>query len=112
MSESPAAPIVARVASPVRRPSRPRPSFLRGFFWLLLALLYLPLLILLVFSLNAGTTLSFPLKGLTLDWYGKILTTSGLLDSVGHSLLVAVASSTVATVLGTMVGILLSRFEF
>lgn len=94
-----------------RRP-RPRPSLLRAFFWLLLALLYLPIVILFVFSLNAGTTLSFPLKGFTLDWYARILTTSGLLDSVGNSLLVAVASSSVATALGTMVGILLSRFEF
>jgi spermidine/putrescine transport system permease protein len=85
---------------------------LRAFVWLLLALLYLPIVILFVFSLNAGTTLSFPLKGFTLDWYGKILSTSGLLDSVGHSLTVAIVSSTVATVLGTMVGILLSRFEF
>ena len=96
----------------VRRPPRPRPSLLRAFFWLLLALLYLPILILFVFSLNAGTTLTFPLKGFTLDWYEKILTTAGLLDAVQTSLLVAIASSTVATVLGTMVGILLSRFEF
>ena len=85
---------------------------LRAFFWLLLALLYLPIAILFVFSLNAGTTLTFPLKGFTLDWYEKILTTAGLLDAVQTSLLVAISSSTVATVLGTMVGILLSRFEF
>jgi spermidine/putrescine transport system permease protein len=95
-----------------RRRPRQRPSALRAFVWLLLALLYLPLVILFVFSLNAGTTLSFPLRGFTLDWYAKILTTSGLLDSVGHSLIVAITSSTVATALGTMVGILLSRFEF
>jgi len=95
-----------------RRRPRSRPSLLRGFFWLLLGLLYLPIVILFVFSLNAGTTLSFPLKGFTLDWYAKIVTTEGLLDSVQNSLLVAIASSTVATVLGTMVGILLSRFEF
>jgi spermidine/putrescine transport system permease protein len=93
------------------RPRR-RPSFLRGFYWLLIALLYLPLLILFVFSLNAGTTLSFPLKGFTLDWYAKIVSTSGLLESVWHSLVVAIAASTVATALGTMVGILLSRFDF
>jgi len=94
-----------------RQPRR-RSVFLRAFFWLLIGLLYFPILILFVFSLNAGTTLSFPLKGFTLDWYGKILTTPGLLAAVQNSLLVAIASSTVATILGTMVGILLSRFEF
>lgn len=96
----------------VRRRPGPRLSLLRAFFWLLLGLLYVPILVLFVFSLNAGTTLSFPLKGFTLDWYSKILTTSGLLDAVETSILVAVGSGTVATVLGTMVGILLSRFEF
>jgi spermidine/putrescine transport system permease protein len=92
--------------------ARRRLSGLSLVYWLLIVLLYIPILILFVFSLNAGTTLSFPLKGFTLDWYGKILTTSGLLDSVQHSLIVAVISSTAATILGTMVAVLLSRFEF
>lgn len=85
---------------------------LRLFYWALIVLLYVPIAILFVFSLNAGTTLSFPLKGFTFDWYEKIVSTSGLLDSVQHSLVVAAISSTVATALGTMVAILLSRFEF
>ena len=97
----------------VTRPRpRVRPSGLRILYWLLVVLLYLPIGILFIFSINAGTTLSFPLKGFTLDWYGKILTTSGLLDSVQHSLIVAVISSTVATTVGTMVAILMSRFNF
>jgi hypothetical protein len=75
-------------------------------------LLYVPIAILFVFSLNQGTTLSFPLKGFSLDWYGKILSTSGLLDSVKNSLIVATVSSTAATILGAMVAILLSRFQF
>jgi spermidine/putrescine transport system permease protein len=96
--------------------ARPRrrwgPSGLGLVYWLLVILLYIPIAILLIASLNAGTTLSFPLKGFTLDWYGKILATSGLLESVQHSLVVAVVSSTIATALGTMVAILLSRFRF
>jgi spermidine/putrescine transport system permease protein len=78
----------------------------------MIVLLYIPIAILFVFSLNAGTTLSFPLKGFTLDWYGKILSTAGLLESVQHSLVVAAISSTAATVLGTMIAVLLSRFQF
>jgi spermidine/putrescine transport system permease protein len=81
-------------------------------YWLLVILLYVPIAILFIASINAGTTLSFPLKGFTLDWYGKILTTSGLLESVEHSLIVALVSSTIATALGTMVAILVSRFQF
>ena len=69
-------------------------------------------MILFVFSINAGTTLSFPLKGFTLEWYERLFASAPVLKAVGNSLLVAIGSSTAATVLGTMVGILLSRFEF
>lgn len=98
-------------ATPVRRPRRGPPA-LRGYFWLLLGMLYLPIIILFVFSLNANTTLSFPLKGFTLDWYERLLETPALLTAVKNSLIVAVASSVAATVLGTMLAILLSRFNF
>jgi len=89
-----------------------RTSGLRGYFWLLLALLYLPIVVMFVFSVNANTTLNFPLKGFTFDWYEKLFQTPALLSSVRNSLVVATASSIVATVLGTMVAILLSRFNF
>jgi spermidine/putrescine transport system permease protein len=111
MTAAAASPEVRPSSRPGRRP-RGRPSGLRLLYWLLVVLLYLPIGILFIFSINAGTTLSFPLKGFTLDWYGKILTTSGLLDSVQNSLIVAAISSTVATTLGTMVAVLLSRFSF
>jgi spermidine/putrescine transport system permease protein len=97
--------------APTGRPRR-WPSLLSGFYWALIVLLYLPILILFFFSLNAGTSLSFPLKGFTLSWYAKLFDTPALLEAVRTSLLVAVGSSVVATALGTMVGILLSRFEF
>jgi spermidine/putrescine transport system permease protein len=92
--------------------SRPRRRFLGGYFWFLIAILYLPIAILFVFSINANTTLSFPLKGFTLDWYEKLFDTPALLRSVRNSLGVAIWSSVAATVLGTMVAILLSRFDF
>lgn len=84
----------------------------RGYFWLLIGLLYLPIGLLFLFSVNANTSLTFPLKGFTFQWYEKLFATPALLHAVGNSLLVAVGSSIVATILGTMIAILLSRFEF
>ena len=97
--------------SGARRPRRGLPA-LRGFYWLLITLLYVPILLLFVFSLNANTTLSFPLRGFTTDWYEKLFATPALLTSIKNSLIVAVGSSVAATVLGTMLAILLSRFNF
>jgi len=85
---------------------------LRGYYWLMLALLYLPIVLLFIFSFNANTILSFPLKGFTLEWFQKLFQSPNLLAAVGRSVVVALSASAVATVLGTMVALLLSRFEF
>lgn len=86
--------------------------FLRGYFWLIVGLLYLPIAVLFLFSINANTTLAFPLRGLTLEWFTKLFATPALLRAVRNSLEVAVVASFVATALGAMVAILLSRFSF
>jgi spermidine/putrescine transport system permease protein len=92
--------------------ARPASRGLRAYFWILIGLLYLPIGLLFLFSVNANTTLSFPLKGFTLDWYAKLFATPSLLHAVANSLLVAAGSAFVATALGTMIAILLSRFDF
>jgi spermidine/putrescine transport system permease protein len=85
---------------------------LSGFYWVLIALLYLPIVLLAVFSVNENTSLTFPLEGFTLQWYEGLFGNRALITAVKNSLIVAVSSSIAATVLGTMVGILLSRFQF
>jgi spermidine/putrescine transport system permease protein len=85
---------------------------MRGYYWLLIGLLYLPIALLFVFSINQNTTLSFPLKGFTLAWYEKLFATPALLHAVANSVIVAVSSSIAATAFGTMVALLLSRFDF
>jgi spermidine/putrescine transport system permease protein len=102
---------LAPARAPARRGRRGVPA-IRTYYWLLVALLYLPIALLFLFSINANTTLSFPLKGLTLQWYGKLFATPALLHAVFNSVIVGVSASVVATAIGTMVAILLSRFNF
>jgi len=85
---------------------------LTTYYFGLLALLYLPIAILFLFSINANTSLSFPLQGLTFDWYQKLLASDAILNAARNSLIVAIGSSSVATVLGTLVALLASRYEF
>lgn len=88
------------------------PVFLSSYYFAILALLYLPIAILFLFSLNSNTSLSFPLRGFTLDWYTKLFDSAAVLGAARSSLFVALGSSTAATVLGTMVALLATRYRF
>ncbi len=103
----------ASTRTPTARPRpRPRPRLLSGYYAVLIGLLYLPIAILFLFSIQTNTSLSFPLQGLTLGWYEKLLDSGPVLRSARNSLLVAGASSVIATILGTMVALLMLRFGF
>lgn len=97
-------------AQPITHP--PRPGILAAYFTGLAILLYLPLAVLLLFSFNAGTGLSFPVQDLTLDWYRKLFDSPEVLRAARNSIMVAVGSGSGATLLGTAVAILLTRFRF
>jgi spermidine/putrescine transport system permease protein len=87
-------------------------SALGGYYALLLALLYLPIAILVLFSFNANTALAFPLMGFTGEWYTKALTTPAAVDAARNSLTVAAGSSSLATTMATMVAVLITRYQF
>jgi len=78
----------------------------------MLVLLYLPIAVLFVFSFNAGTTLSFPLEGFTLDWYAAVLGNGAMLEAARNSLVVGIASATLATTIGCLVAVAVLRFRF
>lgn len=82
------------------------------YFWLIAILLYLPIFLLIIFSFNNSTLLSFPLKGFTLHWYEEAFQTRQMLRALGNSLSVAVVSASVATVLGFMGAMVIVRFRF
>ena len=85
---------------------------LRGFYVAMLLLLYLPIGLLFVFSFNAATTLSFPLTGFTTDWYASVLGNGPMLAAARNSLLVGIASASVATAIGALVALSVLRFNF
>jgi spermidine/putrescine transport system permease protein len=82
------------------------------YYWLLVIFLYLPILLLVIFSFNDSESLRFPLKGFTLQWYETLLKTDELLDATQNSLVVGFFSSIAATVFGTMAAIGIMRFNF
>jgi len=71
--------------------------------------LYLPILILILFSFNESKLVTV-WGGFSLKWYGEMLRNEGLINAAWVTLKVAVLSSTVATVVGTMAGMVMARF--
>jgi len=74
------------------------------------AFLYLPLVIVVVYSFN-NSRLNAEWVGFTLDWYDKLLHNEEMLTAAGNSLLIALVASLVSTVLGTMAGVAMYRYR-
>ena len=85
---------------------------LSAFFALVIAFLYAPILVLLVFSFNKAALPSFPLTGFTLHWYREFLANAELRDALGTSAIVAALSSVGAVLLGTLASIAVARSRF
>ncbi|AAF10874.1 ABC transporter permease [Deinococcus radiodurans] len=79
--------------------------------WLTYAFLYLPILVLIVFSFN-DSKFGATWQGFTTKWYSVLFARPDVREAVTNTLLVAVGSTAVATVLGTLVGFGLWRGGF
>ena len=66
--------------------------------------LYAPIIILIVFSFNAGTSSSV-WKGFSLKWYESLLSNRLIMNSVYTTLLVSLLSTIVASIAGTFAAI-------
>jgi spermidine/putrescine transport system permease protein len=82
---------------------------LRVFFVLVLAFLYAPIAILLVFSFNSSAVPAFPLSGFTLHWYHQFFANGDLRAALETSALVALLTSLGAVVLGLLASMALVR---
>jgi putrescine transport system permease protein len=73
------------------------------------AFLYLPIVVLVIYSFNASRLVTV-WAGWSTRWYAELLNDGAILEAAWVSLRVAVLSATAATVLGTLAAIALTRF--
>jgi len=73
------------------------------------AFLYVPLAVVVLFSFN-DSLLNAQWVGFTTRWYSKLINNDEMLRAAANSLFIALAASSVATVLGTMAGIAMQRW--
>ncbi|QJP14314.1 ABC transporter permease subunit [Starkeya sp. ORNL1] len=71
--------------------------------------LYLPIVLLVIYSFNASRLVTV-WAGFSTEWYWKLLQNEQLLDAAWVTLRVAFISASVATVLGTLAAIVLTRY--
>ncbi len=93
-----------------------RPGGGAGRFWLwaasllTYAFLYIPLAVVVLFSFN-DSMLNAEWVGFTTRWYVKLLHDEDMLRAAANSLLIALASSSMATLLGAMAGLAMHRYR-
>jgi len=75
-----------------------------------LAFLYLPIVVLVIYSFNASRLVTV-WGGWSLRWYAEFFNDRAMLDAAWMSLRVAAVSATLATLLGTLAAVALSRAE-
>lgn len=81
------------------------------FSVLMFGYMYLPILILAVYSVN-DSAYSANWQGFSLQWYAQLLQDGRILRALGNSLVVALVAVAIAAILGTMMAIGLARYRF
>ncbi|WP_028399403.1 ABC transporter permease [Ectobacillus panaciterrae] len=86
-------------------------KFLVTYSWLVLLFLYLPMMVLVVYSFN-DSRINAQWKGFTLHWYSDLLQNSDVISAFINSLVIALAATLLATVMGTLCAIALHRYTY
>jgi len=79
--------------------------------YLVIAFLYLPLVGVAVYSVNAARR-GFVWEGFTFKWYLKLFENAWILEAAWNTLLLAVASTLIATLIGTVLALAMNRFPW
>jgi len=77
-----------------------------------LAFLYVPLIILVVYAFNPSRLQAWPPTGFTLDWFGEAWANPGIRRALVNSLLAGLGATSIALVLGTLAALAVQRFSF
>ncbi|MGN6751342.1 MAG: ABC transporter permease [Intrasporangium sp.] len=82
------------------------------FASVVLAFIYVPLVVVSVNSFNSDRTFGWPPPGFTTQWWSTALTAQGPRDALLTSVKAGLGATALALVLGTLLALALSRFDF
>ena len=79
---------------------------------LVLAFLFIPILIIIVYAFNASNIQTFPIAGLSLRWFGSAFANQEIRTALALSLKAGVIATTIAVFLGSAAALAVHKFEF
>ena len=98
------------MASAARHPDlKYQPGF-RTIAIVCICLLYAPIVILMIFSLNSGSVLSH-WEGFSLQWYGKAFFNEEFHSAAKNTLIISVAATIISTIVATLAAIGMTRVK-
>lgn len=95
-----------------RLQSRSADWILCGSVTACLIFFYIPIFTLIAFSFKEGRYLNLPFEGISLAWYGKLLSDHNARTALANSTLIALATMAASTVIGTLAAIVAVRYRF
>jgi spermidine/putrescine transport system permease protein len=85
---------------------------LKVFTALVLAALYLPIAVLIIFSFNDNAVTTLPLRDFTLDWYRKVFANQDMLKATFNSFKVGLSATAITLVIGSAAAFAIDRLDF
>ena len=82
------------------------------YMGIVLFFLFMPIVVIVVFSFNVDKFASLPWKGFTLDWYQKMIFDTTILDALKNSLIVSTGVAAASCILGFLGAYALYRKTF
>lgn len=91
-----------------------KPVFLTIYIIIFFLYIFSPLILIFIFAFNSGEGYNFPLRGATWHWFTEFFSDRTALRSIENSAIIALASATIATILGTglTIGIIKGLIKF
>ena len=81
-------------------------------YWAFVVYVFVPLFLMVAMGFKDSRFIGFPIRSWTLDWYVGVFQDVEVLSVFGYSLLIAVAATAIAVVIGTWIAVLLDGRRF
>jgi len=77
-----------------------------------LAFIYLPIVVLIIYAFNSSKIQAWPPAGFTVDWFVEAARNTSIITALKNSLIAATVATTLALALGTLAALAVQRYDF